>query len=120
VSGTTDLPEGAVVVCYLADDQGTVGNSPEAKVTSGRFAVDLAVPTATVPLEADCRFGTAWAVQPKNVIDALGSRGERMTGPQVFRTGLTTPKELFASVPLGSIDGGGWPASSPAVSPGSS
>jgi hypothetical protein len=88
-------------------------------VNSGAFAIDLPLGPTTGSVEADCRFGTALARQPQNVIDALGSRGERMAGPQVYRTGLTLPKELFATVPLGPI-GGGPPTGSPATSPGAS
>ena len=119
LTATTDLPEGAVVVCYVADTTGQVGDEHQATVAGGTFAIDLPLGPTTGPVEADCRFGTALARQPQNVIDALGSRGERMAGPQVYRTGLTLPKELFATVPLGPI-GGGSPAGSPAASPSAS
>jgi hypothetical protein len=117
VTGTTNLPDGAVVVCYLATEDGQVGNQQQATVAGGGFAADLPLAAATSgTLEADCRFGTAWAVQPKNVVDLVGSNGERMAGPQVFREGLTTPKELFASVALGSIGGPAAPGASPSAS----
>lgn len=119
LTATTDLPDGAVVICYVGDATGQVGDEHKATVTAGAFAIDLPLGPTTGSVEADCRFGTALARQPQNVIDALGSRGERMAGPQVYRTGLTLPKELFAGVPLGLI-GGGSPAGSPAASPSAS
>jgi len=119
MTATTNLPEGAVVVCYLGDATGQVGEEHEATVAGGAFAVDLPLLPTTGPVEADCRFGTALARQPQNVIDALGSRGERMTGPQVYRVGLTLPKELFATVSLGPI-GGGSPPGSPEAAPSAS
>src|SRR5204863_5106100 len=114
-----DLPDGAVVVCYLADANGQVGEQREVTVAAGTFAVELPVEPTSGSVEADCQFGTALARQPQNVVDTYGSKGERMAGPQVYRTGLTLPKELFASVRLGPI-GGGSPARSPEVSPGAS
>ena len=120
MTATTSLPDGAVVVCYLADADGVVGDEHEVTVAAGAFAIDLPLAPTTGPAEANCHFGTALARQPQNVIDALGAKGERMAGPQVFRTGLTTPKELFASVPLGPIGGGSTPAGSPEVSPAAS
>jgi hypothetical protein len=121
VTATTDLPDGAVVVCYLADAQGQIGESNEVTVAGGAFAIELPLQPATGSVEADCRFGTAWARQPKSVIDTFGEKGERMAGPQVFREGLTTPKELFASVEVGPTGGDGSPpAGSPAASPGAS
>ena len=120
-TATTDLPDGAVVVCYLADTQDQIGDSKEVTVAGGAFAIDLPLQRAIGSIEADCRFGTAWARQPKSVIDIYGEKGERMAGPQVFREGLTTPKELFASVAVGPIGGdGSAPTGSPAASPGPS
>jgi hypothetical protein len=121
VTATTDLPDGAVVVCYLADAESQIGDSKAATVAGGAFAIDLPLQRSTGSVEADCRFGTAWARQPKSVIDTFGQKGERMAGPQVFREGLTTPKELFASVTVGPIGGDGSPpAGSLAASPGAS
>jgi hypothetical protein len=120
MTATTDLPDGAVVLCYIADAKGVVGEEHEVTVAAGALSIDLPVGPAAGPLEADCHFGTALARQPQNVVDALGSRGERMAGPQVLRTGLTTPKELFATVPLGPIGGSGTPAGSPEASPSAS
>jgi hypothetical protein len=119
LTATTNLPDGAVVNCYVADATGLVGEEHPVTVAAGAFAIDLPLGPTTGSVEANCHFGTALARQPQNVIDALGSRGERMAGPQVLRTGLTLPKELFATVPLGPI-GGGAPAGSPQASPSAS
>jgi hypothetical protein len=117
VTASTDLPDGAIVVCYLSNEDGALGDSTNATVAGGAFAFDTPLPWTSGSVELDCHFGTAWATQPPNVIDRFGSNGERMAGPQVFRAQLGTPKELFASDEIGPI---GSPSSEPTEPAGSS
>src|SRR5262249_53303947 len=80
VTATTDLPDGAVVVCFLSNEDGALGDSTEATVANGAFAFDTPLPWTSGTVELDCHFGTAWATQPQNVLDRFGSKGERMAG----------------------------------------
>jgi len=113
VAATTDLPDGAVVACYVVRDQADVSETKTATVGQGAFALDLPLPAWTSgSLQLDCVFGTAWAVQPQHVIDQIGAKGERLGGPQVFAEARGAPKELLVGVDLGSIGPGGSPAGS--------
>jgi hypothetical protein len=113
VAATTDLPDGAVVECYVVRDQADVSETRPATVEHGAFGVDLPLPDWTSgSLELDCVFGTAWAAQPPTVIDVIGTKGERLGGPQVFVDAPGVPKEIFVGIDLGSIGPGGSPAPS--------
>jgi hypothetical protein len=115
VAVTTDLPDGAVVACYVVRDQVDISETKTATVERGAFALDLPLPAWTSgSLELDCVFGTAWAEQPRTVIDQIGAQGERLGGPQVFVDAPGVPKELFVGVDLGSIGPGGSPTRSTA------
>jgi hypothetical protein len=115
VAATTDLPDGAVVDCYVVRDEVDISETKPATVQRGAFALDLQLPAWTSgSLELDCVFGTAWAQQPPTVIDAIGPKGERLGGPQVFVDAPGVPKEIFVGVDLGSIAPGGSPVPSAA------
>ncbi len=115
VVATTDLPDGAVVACYVVRDQADVSETRTGTVADGTFALDLRLPAWTSgSLQLDCAFGTAWAVQPRSVIDQIGPLGERLGGPQAYVEAQGAPKELLVGVDVGSIG----PAASPGASPG--
>jgi hypothetical protein len=115
VAATTDLPDGAVVACYVVRDQADISETKTATVERGAFGLDLPLPAWSAgSLELDCVFGTAWAEQPRTVIDQIGAKGERLGGPQVFVDAPGVPKELFVGVDLGSIGPGGSPIRSTA------
>jgi hypothetical protein len=113
VAATTDLPDGAVVDCYVVRDQADISETKPATVVHGAFGLDLQLPAWTSgSLELDCVFGTAWAPQPATVLDLIGTKGERLGGPQVFVDAPGVPKEIFVGVDLGSIGPGGSPVPS--------
>jgi hypothetical protein len=116
VAATTDLPDGAVVDCYIVRDQVDISETKTATVERGAFGLDLQLPAWTSgSLELDCVFGTAWAEQPRTVTDQIGAKGERLGGPQVFVDAPGVPKEIFVGVDLGSIGPGGSPIPSTAT-----
>lgn len=88
VTGTTDLPDGAVLSYYFLHELASLqGQEPEGGATAvrnGRFAftTDFAGwPGGAITLYVEFGVGSGWE-QPQVVIDRFGAYGERLAGPQ--------------------------------------
>jgi hypothetical protein len=105
VTGTTTLPDGAVINYYYSHELDAVNDRNEphagtATVHDGRFvfSADLSDwPAGTVTLYTE--FSVAWGVeQPADVVARFGSEGEHMAGPQVYVDSPGDPKMLLVPV----------------------
>jgi len=102
VSGTTDLPDGAVIGYYWWHDIDTVATIPGGLVTvaDGRFAFvsDLSAwPAGTATAYISFGVNSTENIQPKPVVDRFGSQGEHLGGPQVHVDSPGDPKQLLVT-----------------------
>jgi hypothetical protein len=111
MSGTTNLSDGAVVVCEAWHESEDHGLGPsryiagdDAVVASGTFVcrADLTGwPSGTV--RADARF-VPYDDQPKDVVERYGEFGERLGGPRVFQDSDGWVLHIRKNVPLAAIE----------------
>ena len=104
VSGTTDLPDGAVISYYWWHEIDTVDmdSVPGGQVTvaNGRFAFasDLSAwPAGTATAYITFGVDSEENIQPKQVVDRFGSQGEHLGGPQVYVDSPGDPKQLLVT-----------------------
>jgi hypothetical protein len=104
VTGTTDLPDGAVIDFYYWHELDSVNDrndshGSDATVRSGTFEFETDLtdwPGGTVTMIAT--FSVAWGTeQPQVVLDRFGSKGERLAGPQVHVDSPGDPKQLLVT-----------------------
>lgn len=108
VTGTTNLPDGALINYFFLPEvgQGQVtdehGGTTEVHGNKYEVTADLSDwPSGKVTVYNE--FSVAYYggnEQPQNVIDVFGSQGEHMSGPQVYVDSPGDPKRLFVSVPF--------------------
>jgi uncharacterized oligopeptide transporter (OPT) family protein len=122
VSGTTDLPDGAVVDYYFLHEAEMADlsrlpryqASGRAEVRKGRFAVsqDLSSwPAGNAILGVEFAVGVDYP-QPAQVIEIFGSQGECLAGPQVGVDSPGDPRTLYTERRL-LLAGGARAVSSP-------
>jgi hypothetical protein len=102
VTGTTDLPDGALVDWYLSrglvDDNELPSGHIAVRSSSFSFGADLSgwpSGTATAEVSFSCDWGT---VQPRQVTDLVGEHCEHLSGAQVYVDSPGDPKQLFVPV----------------------
>jgi hypothetical protein len=94
VTGTTDLPDGALL---LVEVDGTTGKQQSiATVAGGAFstkfdASNVGEGPASVTTSFSIVYGPA---QPQAVVDRFGPEGQRIGGAQIYRAAVTAPRAL--------------------------
>ncbi len=103
VTGSTTLPDGAVVYCNFAHESTALeGIGGSATVQEGHFSIakDLSAwPSGRVTLTVEFSIANYGGnEQPPAVVAIFGSEGENLEGPQVYLDSPGDPKELLTSV----------------------
>ena len=117
VTGTTTLPDGAVLYCWFEHESRALENiGGSAPVQDGRFsfATDLSAwPSGRVTLWVEFSIADAndgGNEQPPDVVALFGSEGEHLEGPQVYVDSPGDPKQLYTTVAF-TLDQGQLPRS---------
>ena len=102
ITGTTDLPDGAVIGYYFVHELGPLqGQEPDGGLTTVRngrfdFQTDFTGwPGGAIALFTEFGVGSGYD-QPQGVIDLFGADGEGISGPQAYSES-GDPPHLFAT-----------------------
>lgn len=92
ISGTTNLPDGAIVAFEVAATDLNVNEFADgtATVGGGRFSSSVDVsewPSGNVEVWAAFQTVLGHGEQPQAILDRYGKFGEKLTGPNVVKTG---------------------------------